>query len=193
MKRFIAFFAFFWVFIVVLGAIPANSFADRQCDQQSNRPLVFRNQGAITGLAFPFASPLQVDLTDIDLGIINVVYAEIATSGREVVTIYPKTKDYYCNGDYDSGTIHTYNADGSETIIPMVSASLDEHYTILYYEYRLSHPFDHTFTDEIYTTSLTFKAVLGEKDKKDKKCKKGETVNFTMVVKDGVLKYAGTR
>jgi hypothetical protein len=193
MKKFIV---FFWVLIVVLCALSANSFADQQNnqqgnqqnDRQNNRPLVFRNQGAIQGLEFYFYPPgLRVDLTDIGLGTINVVYAAIETSGNELAIIYPGTKDYFCYGNYDSGNIYAYDADGNLTIISMVSASLDEHYTILDYEYRISHPFDHTFTEEIYTASLIFRAVLGSRGKH------GKTVKFTMVVKNGEIIYAGTK
>ena len=55
MKKFIV---FFWVFIVVLSALPANSFAD----QQNNLPLMFWKQGAITNLGLPFAPPLRNDI-----------------------------------------------------------------------------------------------------------------------------------
>ena len=164
----------FWLLALILCALPANSFADR--------PLIFWNEGEITGLDFYFGKPgLPVDLSEIGIGKFKAVSVGIETSGNEIALIVPDTKEYYYYGEYGSGTITAYSKKGEVIIIPMVSAALSEHFVIEgSLEDAIANPF---IVPAPSDTSLIFRAVLGEGN---------NTVRFALVVQYGEVIFAGT-
>lgn len=170
-------FAVAFMFVVAIIALPLNSFASDL--------LFFQKNGSVEGLQFYFGLPgdpgLPIDLSAIGINPFNALYADIKTSGREIAIIDPDTKDYYYYGSYGSGKIIATTAEGETVKIPMLSATLVEHFVI---EGSIEDAINNPFTVETpANTSLMFKAVLGKNRNK---------VNFALIIKDGELLFSGT-
>jgi hypothetical protein len=91
-------------------------------------------EGPIEGLVFAFETPLPVTVPGV--GTLNVAYAEVEAPGREHIVL-TQSGQYNYHADLDAGTIYAWeNVNpqgmpiGQPTPVPMLSATVDEHFTI---------------------------------------------------------------